>query len=51
MRPIVKQVTQETGCDCAQELPQQAAATAAGESDEQHHRVELRGEQSLGCSC
>jgi hypothetical protein len=39
MRPIVKQ---EPGAGCAQELPQQqqAAATAAGEREGQHHRIE-----------
>jgi hypothetical protein len=39
MRPIVKE---EPGADCAQQLPpqQQAAATAAGERQGQHHRIE-----------
>jgi hypothetical protein len=47
MRPIVKQ---ETGSDCAQELPQQqaAAAAAAGQRDGQHHRVEDEGGVELG---
>jgi hypothetical protein len=45
MRPIVKQ---ETGCDCAQEPPQQQAATAAGERDGQHDRVEDEGGAELG---
>jgi hypothetical protein len=46
MRPIVKQ---ETGSDCAQEMPQQQpAAAAAGERDGQHHRVEDEGGVELG---